>query len=80
MRVKPLTSFLSHKGRGCRSLKRDESLSLGVKKLIKHTLGPSAGQREDRDSSRAASSNRSTVSRGGPSVPGKASPVFPKQW
>ena len=38
MRVIPLTSLLSHKGRGCRSQKQDDSLSLEVKKLIKHTL------------------------------------------
>ena len=35
MRVIPLTSILSHKGRG--SPKRDDSLSLEVEKIIKHS-------------------------------------------
>jgi len=39
MRVIPLTSILSHKGRGCRCPKRDDSLSLDVRELFKHPLG-----------------------------------------
>jgi len=30
MRVIPLTSLLSHKGRGCQSPKRDDTLSLEI--------------------------------------------------
>ncbi len=36
MRVIPLTSLLSHKGRG--SPNRDDTLSLEIKELFKHTL------------------------------------------
>ena len=36
MRVIPLTSVLSHKGRGCRAPKRYDTLNLEVKELIKH--------------------------------------------
>ena len=38
MRVIPLTSILSHKGRGCRSPKRDDALSPEVRELFKHPL------------------------------------------
>jgi len=38
MRVIPLTSILSHKGRGCRSPKRDDTLSLEIRELFKHPL------------------------------------------
>ena len=38
MRVIPLTSLLSHKGRGSRSPNRLDTSSLEVKKLFKHTL------------------------------------------
>ncbi len=38
MRVIPLTSLLSHKGRGCRSPKLDDTLSLEVRKLFKHPI------------------------------------------
>ena len=38
MRVKPLTSILSHKGRGCLSPERDDTLSLEVRELFKHPL------------------------------------------
>ncbi len=38
MRVIPLTSILSHKGRGSRNPKRDDTWSLEVKELFKHTL------------------------------------------
>ena len=38
MRVIPLTSLLSHKGRGSRSPNRDYILSLDVKNLFKHLL------------------------------------------
>ncbi len=38
MRVIPLTSVLSHKGSGCRCPKRNDTLSLEVKELIKHAL------------------------------------------
>jgi len=37
MRVIPLTSILSHKGRG--SPNRDDTLSLEIKELFKHALG-----------------------------------------
>ena len=49
---------------------------------LQHELNqdPSAGQVVARDSSPAAASKRSTVSIGGPKVPGKASPELPKQW
>ena len=35
MRVKPLTSLLSHKGRGSRIPNLDDALSLDVKELFK---------------------------------------------
>jgi len=38
MRVLPLTSVLSHKGRGCRCSKPFYTVSLEVKELIKHPL------------------------------------------
>ncbi len=38
MRVRPLTSILSHKGRGGRNPKRDDIWSLEIKELFKHTL------------------------------------------
>ena len=58
MRVIPLTSVLSHKGRGCRCAKWDETLSLEVMELIKQALrrGPifDASQSAARDWVRAA--------------------------
>ena len=38
MRVIPLTSFLSHKGRGSRTPNLDDTVSLDVRELFKHTL------------------------------------------
>ena len=38
MWVIPLTSVLSHKGRGCRCPKLDDTWSLEVKEIIKHAL------------------------------------------
>ena len=38
MRVIPLTSILSHKGRGRRSPNLDDTLNLDVKELFKHTV------------------------------------------
>ena len=39
MRVIPLTSVLSHKGRGCRSPNQNDTLGLEVKGHFKHPLG-----------------------------------------
>ena len=38
MRVIPLTSLLSHKGKGCRSPNLEDTLSLDVKELLAHAL------------------------------------------
>ena len=73
MRVIPLTSVLSHKGRGCRCAKWDETLSLEVMELIKQALrrGPifDASQSAARDWVRAA--------RAAPKCLFKKSGVFP---
>ena len=45
MRVIPPTSLLSHKGRG--SPNPDDTLSLDVKELFKHTLRTSKNQRRE---------------------------------
>ncbi len=43
MRVMLFTSVLSHKGRGCRCPKLNDTLSLEVKELTKHALRVKTG-------------------------------------